>query len=79
MVRLAHPSGAVGTDVWLGEGADYLQLYTGDTLPPGERRRAIAVEPMSCPPDAFRSGTGLVGLGPGEQHTVRWGITPWGK
>ncbi|MEU2602137.1 aldose 1-epimerase family protein [Streptomyces hirsutus] len=79
VVRLAHPSGAVGTDVWLGEGADYLQLYTGDTLPPGERRRAIAVEPMSCPPDAFRSGTGLVGLGPGERHTVRWGITPWGK
>ncbi|MGW5971983.1 aldose epimerase family protein [Streptomyces sp. NPDC055186] len=78
VVRLAHPSGAFGTDVWLGEGADYVQLYTGDTLPPGERRRAVAIEPMTCPPDAFRSGTGLVGLGPGEQHTVRWGITPWG-
>ncbi|MEV5489569.1 aldose 1-epimerase family protein [Streptomyces bobili] len=78
VVRLAHPSGALGTDVWLGEGADYVQLYTGDTLPPGERRRAIAVEPMTCPPDAFRSGTALVGLGPGEWHTVRWGIRPWG-
>ncbi|WP_406307016.1 aldose 1-epimerase family protein [Streptomyces sp. NBC_00885] len=79
VVRLAHPSGAFGTDVWLGEGADYVQLYTGDTLPPGERRRAVAVEPMTCPPDAFRSGTGLVSLGPGERHTVRWGITPWGE
>ncbi|MEF9902428.1 aldose 1-epimerase family protein [Streptomyces sp. P9-A2] len=79
VVRLAHPSGAFGTDVWLGEGADYVQLYTGDTLPPGERRRAVAIEPMTCPPDAFRSGTGLVSLGPGEQHTVRWGITPWGE
>ncbi|MDV9186793.1 aldose 1-epimerase family protein [Streptomyces sp. SR27] len=79
VVRLAHPSGDFGTDVWLGEGADYVQLYTGDTLPAEERRRAIAVEPMSCPPDAFRSGTGLVDLLPGEQHTVRWGITPWGE
>ncbi|MFD9357003.1 aldose 1-epimerase family protein [Streptomyces sp. NPDC060031] len=77
VVRLAHPSGAFGTDVWLGPGADYVQLYTGDTLPPGERRRAIAVEPMTCPPDAFRSGTGLVALAPGARHTVHWGITPW--
>ncbi|MEW1632510.1 aldose 1-epimerase family protein [Streptomyces sp. NPDC093801] len=79
VVRLAHPSGALGTDVWLGPGADWVQLYTGDTLPPGERRRAVAVEPMTCPPDAFRSGTGLVGLAPGAHHTVRWGITPWGR
>ncbi|CAM5677619.1 putative protein YihR [Streptomyces violarus] len=79
VVRLAHPLGASGTDVWLGEGAGYVQLYTGDTLPPGERRRVIAVEPMTCPPDAFRSGTGLISLAPGERHTVRWGITPWGE
>ncbi|MEU9130909.1 aldose 1-epimerase family protein [Kitasatospora sp. NPDC048540] len=77
VVRLAHPDGSRGVDLWLGEGVDWVQLYTGDTLPPGERRRAVAVEPMTCPPDAFRSGTGLVTLGPGEQHTVRWGITPW--
>ena len=78
VVRLAHPSGEHGTDVWLGQGADFLQIYTGDTLPESERRRAVAVEPMSCPPDAFRSGTSIVALEPGEQHTVRWGITPWG-
>ncbi|WP_406363887.1 aldose 1-epimerase family protein [Streptomyces sp. NBC_01579] len=77
VVSLAHSSGAWGTDVWLGEGADHVQLYTGDTLLEGERRRSVAIEPMSCPPDAFRSGTGLVTLGPGEEHTVRWGITPW--
>ncbi|MFE2140698.1 aldose 1-epimerase family protein [Streptomyces sp. NPDC059456] len=79
VIRLAHPSGAIGTDVWLGPGADYVQLYTGDTLPPAERRRAIAIEPMTCPPDAFRSGTGLVGLAPDSRHTVHWGITPWGE
>ena len=77
VVRLAHPSGAFGTDVWLGEGADYVQLYTGDTLPPDERRRAVAVEPMTCPPDAFSCGTGRVRRAPGERHPARWGTTPW--
>ncbi|MFJ3922219.1 aldose 1-epimerase family protein [Streptomyces sp. NPDC090022] len=78
VVRLAHPSGAYGTDLWLGEGADHLQIYTGDTLPAPQRRRAVAVEPMSCPPDAFTSGTAVVALAPGARHTMRWGITPWG-
>ncbi|WP_405891761.1 aldose 1-epimerase family protein [Streptomyces sp. NBC_01527] len=77
VVSLAHSSGAWGTDVWLGEGVDHVQLYTGDTLPAGQRRRSVAIEPMSCPPDAFRTGTGLVTLGPGEEHTARWGLTPW--
>ncbi|WP_042430376.1 aldose 1-epimerase family protein [Streptacidiphilus anmyonensis] len=77
VVRLAHPSGDHGTDLWLGEGTEYLQIYTGDTLPAPERRRAVAVEPMSCPPGAFNSGEGLVSLAPGERHTMRWGITPW--
>ncbi|WP_329571047.1 aldose 1-epimerase family protein [Kitasatospora sp. NBC_01266] len=79
VVRLAHPSGEHGTDLWLGEGAEFLQIYTGDTLPGPERRRAVAVEPMSCPPDAFRTGTSVVALAPGARHTVRWGITPWGE
>ncbi|MFD9378308.1 aldose 1-epimerase family protein [Streptomyces sp. NPDC059999] len=77
VVRLAHPSGSHGSDLWLGEGAAYLQVYTGDTLPVPDRRRGLAVEPMSCPPDAFRSGSGLVELAPGDLHTFRWGLTPW--
>ncbi|MFK0259408.1 aldose 1-epimerase family protein [Streptomyces sp. NPDC090445] len=78
VVRLAHPSGEYGTDLWLGEGTEYLQVYTGDTLPQAQRRRAVAVEPMSCPPNAFASGTSVVALEPGGHHTMRWGITPWG-
>ncbi|MEW1688434.1 gluconokinase, GntK/IdnK-type [Streptomyces sp. NPDC091265] len=77
VVRLAHPSGAHGVDVRLGEGTRYVQIYTGDTLPESERRRGIAVEPMSCPPDAFRSGPGPDVLEPGETHVLRWGLTPW--
>ncbi|WP_377272643.1 aldose 1-epimerase family protein [Peterkaempfera sp. SMS 1(5)a] len=77
VVRLAHPSGAHGTDLWLGEGVRAVQLYTGDTLPGEVRRRGIAVEPMTCPPDAFRSGTDLVHLAPQGCHTLRWGLNPW--
>ncbi|WP_371501206.1 aldose 1-epimerase family protein [Kitasatospora sp. NBC_00374] len=78
VVRLAHPSGSHGVDLRLGEGVDYVQVYTGDTLPEAARRRGVAVEPMSCPPDAFRSGTALVELAPGARHTLRWGLQAWG-
>jgi len=50
-------------------------IYTGDTLSIVERRRrALAVEPMSCAPNAFASGDGLVRLEPGETHVADWGI-----
>ncbi|MER5896038.1 gluconokinase, GntK/IdnK-type [Streptomyces sp. NPDC001876] len=77
VVRLAHPSGDHGLDVRLGEGVRYVQIYTGDTLPETERRRGVAVEPMSCPPDAFRSGLGLDVLQRGDTHVLRWGLQAW--
>nr|WP_282696630.1 aldose 1-epimerase family protein [Streptomyces sp. CC208A] len=78
-VRLAHPSGQEGVDLRLGEGTRYVQVYTGDTLAePERRRRGIAVEAMSCPPDAFRSGTDLAVLEPGATHVFRWGLNPRG-
>jgi aldose 1-epimerase len=78
VVGLAHPSRRRGTFVWLGEGANLVQVYTGDTLADtGRRRRGLAVEPMSCPPDALRSGRDVVALEPGATHTLRWGLTPW--
>ncbi|MFJ3224740.1 gluconokinase, GntK/IdnK-type [Streptomyces sp. NPDC086783] len=78
VVRLAHPSGSHGLEVRLGEGTRYVQIYTGDTLDVRHRRRGVAVEPMSCPPDAFRSGTDLTVLYPGATHVLRWGLRPWG-
>ena len=79
IVRLAHPSGLRGVDLWLGDGTRWVQVYTGDTLAePERRRRGVAVEAMSCPPDAFRSGTDLTVLQPGAPHVLRWGLSPWG-
>jgi aldose 1-epimerase len=66
----------VGDDVvWLDESYGYVQLFTGDPLP-DVARRSLAVEPMTCPPNAFRSGEGLLRLDPGERFAARWGIEP---
>lgn len=62
--------------LWLDAGYRYLQVFTGDTLAADRRRRGLAVEPMTCPPDAFRSGDGLLVLEPGETVSTSWGISP---
>jgi aldose 1-epimerase len=66
--------GSVGIGLWAGPGYDWLQVFTGDSLPTQQRRRALAVEPMTCPPNAFASGDGLITLAPGDTVSHSWGI-----
>ena len=68
--------GVDDTTLWVDESYPYLMVFTGDSLPAAERRRSIAVEPMTCAPNAFASGDGLIVLEPGEEHAAAWGITP---
>ncbi len=72
-VRLGCPDGRT-VELWTGQGYELIQIYTGDTLAPARRRTGLAVEPLSCPPNAFASGEGLVVLEPGEQHKSSWGV-----
>jgi galactose mutarotase-like enzyme len=74
VVSLDAADGSSGVDLWMGEGASCLQVFTGDTLAGPRRRTGLAVEPMSCPPDAFNSGEELVTLDPGATHLLRWGL-----
>jgi aldose 1-epimerase len=74
-VNIDHPDGNAGVTVWVDGTFTHLMVYTGDTLPVGSRRRGIAVEPMTCPPDAFRSGTDVVVLPPGGRWAGTWGIS----
>jgi aldose 1-epimerase len=60
-------------ELWAGAGYRWLQVFTGDTLGP-DARRAVAIEPMSCPPNAFVSGTDLLAIEPGGEVALRWGI-----
>jgi aldose 1-epimerase len=52
----------------------YLQVYTGDQLERGRRRTAVAVEPMTCPPEALRSGKDVVVLEPGQRWAGSWRV-----
>jgi aldose 1-epimerase len=38
------------------------------------RRKAVAIEPMTGPANAFNSGDSLRWLAPGESFTMTWGI-----
>jgi aldose 1-epimerase len=65
----------VDVTVWADERWPYVQLFTGDDKP-DVARRAVAVEPMTCPPNAFNTGEGLIRLEPGETFSGTWGIRP---
>jgi aldose 1-epimerase len=56
--------------VWVDDAFHFVQLFTTDG--------AIAVEPMTCAPDAFNTGDGLLVLEPGASFTGRCGLTAGG-
>jgi aldose 1-epimerase len=74
-VLLDDPDGEAGITLWVDESYPYLMVFTGDPLP-DVARRSIAVEPMTCPPNAFRTGESLIHLQPGELISSTWGIEP---
>lgn len=71
-VRLTRPDGQ-RVEAWTDDAYPFLEIYTGDTLSPERRRRGLGVEPMTCAPNGFRSGRGLLRLEPGESTTSAWG------
>jgi aldose 1-epimerase len=65
---------AASLALWAGEGYAWLQAFTGDSLGPDRRRQALAIEPMTCPPNAFVTGTDLLTIQPDASVTHRWGL-----
>lgn len=74
-VVLRSPGDGAGLTLWLDDTYGYVMLFTGDPLPDVDRR-SLAVEPMTCPPNAFRSGEDLIRLEPGSSFTSTWGLAP---
>jgi len=69
---IMNKSSDFGYKIWQETGSykyNYLQIYT----PP--HRKSIAIEPMTCIPDAFNNKEGLIILSPSESFSVIWGIT----
>jgi aldose 1-epimerase len=71
-VRLARPDGAVA-ELWADGTYPIIEIYTGDTLATGRRRRGLGVEPMTCPPNALQTGDRVLRLEPGQSVTTAWG------
>ncbi len=72
-IGLTNRQNRMSLRIWMETGAEkynFLQLYT----PP--MRRSIAIEPMSCAPDAFNNGNGLIRLLPGRSIVMTWGVSP---
>ncbi len=72
VVRAADGAGVVLE--WHPAVLPWVQVHTAERPEPELDRSGLAVEPMSCPPDAFRSGEGLVHLAPGARHSAEWRI-----
>jgi aldose 1-epimerase len=70
--RLTGPDD--GVELWADPDFGWVQVFTPGEFP--GRGRAVAVEPMTCPPDALNSGIGLLTVAPGESWTGSWGLRP---
>jgi aldose 1-epimerase len=62
------------TELWGDQSMSWVQVFTGGPY----RDWSVAVEPMTCGPDAFNAGPthdGMLVLAPGEVFIGSWGIS----
>ena len=72
-VRVTTIAGS-GVELSWGRECPWVQVHTADQPEPSIDRIGLAVEPMTCPPDAFNSGTNLNVLEPGRSTRASWTI-----
>jgi aldose 1-epimerase len=72
---LTAPSGRGVRLTWDASKCGWAQVFTCDRPDPETNRSGLAIEPMTCPTNAFNSGTDLIHLAPGESHQTSWHLT----
>ena len=75
--ELRDPGTGHGVALWVDEHHRWLQAFTADDTGP-RSRHAVAVEPMTAPGDALRTGGDLVVIDPGATYAVQWGVRALG-
>ncbi len=73
-VRVTTEAG-VGAELAWDERAPWVQVYTADASSGREHRHGVAVEPMTCPPDALNSGQDLLTVPPGGTVSAGWRLS----
>ena len=80
----AHQVRLTGADrhstlVWSDETYPAWQICSGNGIPGDLNRFGLAIEPMTCYANAFKTGTNLIVLKPGESVSGTWGVSfDWG-
>ncbi|MCI9870999.1 aldose 1-epimerase family protein [Arthrobacter humicola] len=69
---LRSPDGRT-VSLWQDASCGYVHVFVTTEFP--GRSKAVAIEPMTGPANAFNSGEGLRWLAPGEQFSMTWGIS----
>jgi aldose 1-epimerase len=69
--RLTGADGAGVAMFWTAE-CQWVQVHTADRPESETSRIGLAIEPMTCPPDAFNSGTNLIVLDSGGSNATSW-------
>jgi len=73
--RARFTPGGEGPIVVFADAAfSHAMCFTGDSLAPKDRRAGLAIEPMTAPPNALKTGSGIIEIAPGETVSVAWGI-----
>jgi aldose 1-epimerase len=69
-------AGGAAVTIWAEPDFSWWQVYTSDYFEPGSDRlrRSLAVEAMTCGPDALNSGADLIVLEPGVPWSAAWGV-----
>ena len=73
VVEVVAPSG-IGVLMEFDEASRWIQIHTADRGGDITGRKSLAVEPMSCPPDAFNSGLDLIQLERDQKFAISWRI-----
>ena len=71
--RLSGPAGSL--ELAVDRSWPWLQVFSGDQLPEGRRRQSLAIEPMTCPPNAFADHADLLVLEPGDAWAGTWTLS----
>lgn len=74
LARVTVTADGVGAEIEWDERVGWAQVYTSDAADGEGYRRGVAVEPMTCPPDALNSSIGLLVIKPGEHASAGWTI-----